>query len=346
MALGEVATDTGSWPADVVAAMHRFSRDNADACKWIRDLRNQVDDLHLVIFDDTHFEIPWELLVLPADAPGGTKSYLGIAVCVSRWPLDVSDIDTFDLIPLEYQSVTHSGHAAAWVDRVGLSSHGPEYETLEKLGARFGATVDELKRLMMAPLDDIALVYVAGHGSYSSDSTRFVIGDDGHRSAGSPEPGGLVLNRLESMGFHLFRHSKVVIFLNVCHAGRPIEDRQLGADRAARAGLPASLRGFPESFLTQGAKGVIATTGEVNDADAAEMAKWLLGRLAEADDVQGESITQLLRNWRAFVRASLPLSSNDWSELDHRRLLTASMYVYYGNPFARLRLAGRREATG
>jgi hypothetical protein len=91
------------------------------------------------------------------------------------------------------------------------------------------------------------------------------------------------------------------------------------------------LRGFPELFLGQGARGVIAATGYVNDAFAAEVALWLFEKFQTAE----LPISTLLRNWRREV---VNRTSTQRSEQDIVTLLNACMYVYYGNPLARLRL--------
>ena len=117
-----------------------------------------------------------------------------------------------------------------------------------------------------------------------------------------------------------------IVFLNVCHSGRMfIEDRFVPSAR---------LRGFPEMFLGHGAAGVIAATGWVNDDHAGKLAEWALQRLAAGEAV---SVPELLREWRDEVCRTTPDKPSD----DERvRLLTAFMYVYYGNPLAQVRIDG------
>ena len=67
---------------------------------------------------------------------------------------------------------------------------------------------------------------------------------------------------------------------------------------------------------------------------AGKLAEWALQRLAAGEAV---SVPELLREWRDEVCRTTPDKPSD----DERvRLLTAFMYVYYGNPLAQVRIDG------
>ena len=341
LGLGALAHGNGLLPRDIVALMHAFSRDVSDVCKWINELRQRVgDDLCLVIIDVTDAEIPWELVVLPEHA--GVKTYLGTAVAVARWG-KVVDVASYDDIRLEFDVIEYRGAVVGWVDTSTLASKGREKDDLQLIGAQLESTPGALLRRLQTGTGGCSLVYVAAHGRFASDSIDFAIGMQ-------PSDDGIQLNPLGAMDLHLFRCSGAVVFLNVCHAGRAIRDERLGDEGLAllpstvdpqqpsAALLGNRLRGFPERFLAQGAKGVIATTGAIHDEEAADMAVWLFRRLSDAPQSGGRPVPQLLREWRAHVRDMLPESWNDWTEQHNRQLLTACMYVYYGNPFVCVRI--------
>jgi len=342
LGLGDLANANGLLPRDIVALMHTFSRDIRDVCKWISELRRRVgEDLCLVIVDVTDAEIPWELVVLPEQA--GMKAYLGAAVAVSRWG-QVVDVQSYDDVCLEFDEVEHRGAVVGWVDTSTLASNGREQAKLLGLGERLETSADALLHRLQGRTSGCALVYIGAHGRYAPNLIDFAIG------MRDPDVEGILLNPLAAMDLHLFRCSDAVVFLNVCHAGRAIRDARLGdedlallpsadgPDEPSATLLGNRLRGFPERFLAQGAKGVIATTGAIHDEEAADMAEWLFGRLSGASQPGGRPVPQLLREWRAHVRHTLPESWNDWTQQHNRQLLTACMYVYYGNPFVRLRI--------
>ena len=76
--------------------------------------------------------------------------------------------------------------------------------------------------------------------------------------------------------------SGAIVLVDVCHSSRMFQEHEyLDTDR---------LRGFPELFLGHGAKGLIATTGWVDDEFAGKLAQWLLeaaGGQGRSFDLQG-----------------------------------------------------------
>jgi hypothetical protein len=312
----DVNPATSLMPSRILGLMHEFTKENRDVAWWINDLRAAFDDdLHVVIVDHTGFEIPWELLTLPA-SESKPKTYLGAAVSTVRWQ-DIYDDRTLTDRLLQVEEEEHIGHIAAFVDVQGLKGGGTETGILAELRATVEPDLKRLEERLTRPEVGFGLIYLACHGHSAPNPWKFALG--------SPTEAGerLELGALHGTELHLFEQSKAVVFINACHSGRMLkEDEYLGAEH---------LRGFPEFFLGQGAVGVIGTTGFVNDKFAAKMANWLLRNLRTTD----EPVSKLLRRWRATVIESLPLTP---SEEDKVELLNAFMYVYYGNPLSRLRI--------
>lgn len=308
---------TSLLPSQILAVMRTFSKDNRAVPLWVNELRAVVDDdLHLVIVDHTGFEIPWELLTLPATSQGGTETYLGAAVSTARWQSIYDDLTFADRL-LQVCDEEHAGRVAAFVDMQDLPRGGQETGVLAELGAVIEQSLRQLEDRLTRPETGFGLIYLACHGHWAPSLLSFALG------SASEAGERLVLGLLQTKQLRLFEQSKAIVFINACHSGRMFkEDEYLDSAR---------LRGFPELFLGKGAAGVIGTTGFVNSAFAAKMADWLLRSLCATD----EPVTKLLRRWRAAVVERLPDIPSEHNKVE---LLNAFMYVYYGNPLTRLRI--------
>jgi hypothetical protein len=307
-------------PSQILAIMRDWSMTSRDICDWINRLRAKFRELeeefYLVVQDHTGLELPWELLRLPSvDQEEGT--YLGVAVSVSRWQ-SIIDNNTYQDIEIVYDEIEHTGQVLGFVDRKRLTNGGLECEVLGRMGARLEDRLLELKERMTESRVGFGLIYIACHGHYASDPLRMTLGTE------EEQGDQLVLGLLRDARLHLLEESNPIVFLNACHSGRMF--------REAKYLYDARLRGFPEMFLGHGAKGVIATTGFINDTFAAKTAQWLLPQLWSDDP---KPISTLLREWRRRVAQQLPPNP---TEHDKVALLNAYMYVYYGNPLARVRL--------
>lgn len=303
-------------PSQILAVMYEWSMENRDVARWIGELRGAVGDIRLVIMDHTGYELPWELLWLPPKTRAEQGQYLGVAVATARWQT-VVDSATFEDVKFECGEAALAGGVVGYIDAEGLHGGGrQEHAALERLGGKLEERLTGLTEGLSVARDDVALVYVATHGHYAKDVLDFGIGTPGDDYV------ELAVLR-EKKRLPTLEQSALVVFLNVCHSGRLFEERE--------SVIAQWLRGFPEVFLGHGAKGVIATTGWVDDAYASEMAAWVFDRLSGHDV---PAVADVLREWRERV-ASEPASS----ERDKLRLLTAFMYVYYGNPSITLTIA-------
>ena len=321
--LADLAQDVNpgtAQPSQILGIMHGFSQENRKVPWWVNKLRAATeDDLHLIIIDYTGFEIPWELLTLPA-GQSGIETYLGTAVSTSRWQ-PIYDAQTFEDRPLLWTKEELAGHIDAFVDEHELKGGGKEVQVLVELQATVERGLKELANRLTRSEAGFGLVYLACHGQSADTPVDYALGSlatTGDR---------LVLSALQAMKLQLFARSKAIVFINACHSGRMLRDNKYLRTRY--------LRGFPEVFLSKGAVGVIGTTGFVNDAFATDMAKWFLRELSTTE----EPVSKLLRRWREKVLRDLPVERSEKNDV---ALLNACMYVYYGNPQSRLRITKDR----
>jgi hypothetical protein len=201
----------------------------------------------------------------------------------------------------------------------GLKGGGKEIELLTELHATVESRLEKLAERLIRAESGFGLVYLACHGHKPNTDTPL------DYALGSSDPTGdrLVVGELQGTELHFFDHSKAIVFINACHSGRVLKDNEYLRTQY--------LRGFPEVFLSNGAAGVIGTTGFVNDEFATKMADWFLRSLCTSE----EPVGKLLRRWREAVLKELPTVR---SKEDDIKLLNACMYVYYGNPQSRLRI--------
>jgi hypothetical protein len=324
-----VHPETTMMPEQILAIMRQFSMDNRDLVDWVNSLcEAHGEDLLLVVLDYTGFEIPWELLTLRPPTREGRETFLGTAVSISRWQ-DVRDERSWSAqygrdYPLELDEVEYGGRIVAYVDNL-VEGARLDNKALQETGATPEKCLRDLRERLLKAEAGLGLVYLATHGHYATNPLEFALGSE------SDADEQLVLGLLRDKEFYLFEQSDAVVFLNTCHSGRMFKEEQyLKSDR---------LRGFPELFLSKGARGVIATTGLVNSAFAATAAEQLIGMLR----TRTLPISVLLREWRRGVVQGLP-SREQRTKQDMATLLNTCMYVYYGNPRAGLRV--RREAAG
>ena len=310
-----VNPEESAQPSQILGIMWAFSQENGEVPRWVNELRAATgDDLHLVIQDYTGFEIPWELLTLPA-SESGDETYLGAAVSTTRWQYIIDT--SFEKRPPQYSHEQLAGHIAAFVDVQELKGGGKEIAVLTDLHVTVESGLKELTKLLMSAEAGFGLVYLAWHGHSAPTPAEYALG--------SPATTGyrLVLSALQGKKLNLFNRSKVIVFINACHSGRMRRDNKYLRTKY--------LRGFPEVFLSKGAVGVIGTTGFVNDEFAAKMAGWFLSKLSTTE----EPVSRLLRRWRAEVLRNLLAEPTEEHEVE---LLNACMYVYYGNPQSQLRI--------
>lgn len=321
------AAEDGSapgFPSEFYRAARHWSRQPPQRAlaDWLNDLRARHGDaLHLVVWDDTDFEIPWELLSLddspPRTGPGpaGGPEPLGALVPVTRWTSSCEQGR-----PLLGDGKDCSGGVLSYFDHAMRrdqdafrhTAHEPYTDPDDFLTALGGAD--------RSP----GLVYMGCHGTHGSDLEHLRLDN-------------LSWYEVAERPLHALAGGRTAVVLNVCHSGRLVRNHDGGEDE---------LRGFCELFLREGAAACVATRGEVSDTAARE----LLAHLVEhTRRTPGRPLAAMLRDFRARALVALPdpvprtrgrdrAVDND----GQRRVLHylyAFMYVYYGHPHTTLRLA-------
>jgi hypothetical protein len=311
LALGSLTDDEDENavdPRDIFDLMPEWSRTHDEITAWINDLRARFgdEDLRIVIWDDTGFEIPWELLWLdPRPTDDLRPGWLGALVSVTRW----TTIHRDGRNPYTDEPEECVGHVVAYFDEAMRG----DFEALRPFcGESFSDVFDFIARLQIGQ-GPLSLVYMACHGQYGAKATRL-------------ELGGLHLRDLH-VPLTLIGDSHSFIFLNACHSARLMIDPHLN---------DAVLRGFAEGFLRQGAGGVIGTAGKVGTDNARDAAQVIIEALARCDQ---KPVAAVLRDMRAQAALEVPSPVENPRQL--LPFLYRFMYIYFGNPCTRLRLEAR-----
>jgi hypothetical protein len=195
-----------------------------------------------------------------------------------------------------------------------LSGVSSDKAALDALAARNLADLGEFETCLQNDTEDIALVYMACHGTPAA-------GVGAALGSGAKKGKKLVLGTLSRVGVPLVERCHSAVFLNACHSARLSEDDDL------KDGL---LYGFPCLFLSLGALGVIGTTGEVKETEAPKMANGILSALRQL----GAPLATILQRQRQAVADAYARS-----DVSDEALVCAFMYVYYGNPRCRVEIA-------
>ena len=304
LALGDLAAKGGLSPEDLDESIDNWSRLGVPELRaWLAALRADIgdDDLRLVIWDTTGFEIPWEALTLEADEAGTLPAGpLGALLAVTRRvgaPPESAGEDVGHVC---------AGGVLAYLD----AQFASDAEVLARWQPGLVEPATLLAQLREGE-EPVGLVYVGCHGTWAAEVTGLRLGAVRHRDVSR-----WALPRLAS--------SRSLVFLNACHAGRLLDDPLL------RAGL----LGFAEAFLRRGAAVVIAPTGAVEVELARQVARRVLEDLASHPD---RPVSVALRDARAAA-ARAALSGPGASEAELKAYFYTSMFVCYGNPYARLAL--------
>jgi hypothetical protein len=324
--------DSMSGGGDPVAILQRLREFSFFAAgkmmKWIKTVKAEVErrgkQLALVIFDTTHFEIPWELLEIDHG------QYVGAIAQVARWlHLEV-------LGEARYLAITDyicGGSVLSYLDR-GLEGTGEERALLQTFLHRELSSLEELQEHLEEPLQDLGLLYIGSHGGDGTHLYASMLSEDAQPPAGSLSASWLV-------GMRHQLDPRPILFINACESARILYKRDSRAHTLVKA------------FLLLCASNYIGTIAKVDSKEAPCIARRLL-ELAWADE--GVQIVELLRRLREeAVEHMLQVGRNfdAQKELVYRRqqkrdaaaqLLNTFAYVYYGNPLARLRLRPARAA--
>jgi len=290
--------------------------------RWIADLRQALGtELRLIIWDETNFGIPWELLQLHPTG-GKDTEWLGVAVQAIRWTT-IRDPARFAQFSAE-QVHRSEGRVLSYEDtglpgnpKFGFAASGhPGIVPKGDMEALLAELADESKRY--------ALVYVRAHG---------VHGD----SLDASTLAGIRLSDFEGYALPALRESRAVVFLNACNSATAVIDTYYGNNLN---------RNFAEVFLRQHASAVIATLAEVPVGPSSALAR----RLLKEARGEGVNIPEFLQARRAAYfgdvlrtvhEAGIPVSTQNLTleqKVAIQAFMYASVFTYFGHPQTILKL--------
>lgn len=322
--LGANLVEGGSSPSKFVHDMNTWSYEQTELSRWLDHRRGaHPDNLELVVWDNTGFRIPWELLWLPTlQETGRLAGYLGTLLPVTRW-LPMKPWWPEHVRPYTSSAAYRaSGPAVAYIS----SEMDGDREFMQPfLADADGATsMDHLFQILADQPAPLALVYVACHAEFGDDPRDCVLG-------------GFPLGSVTEYNDDLprLRSQPVLVFLNGCQTGSIGIDKDKYNDGA--------LRGFAEVFLRCGAAGVLATTGAVGKEEAGTLARILIGRLNENADLNvADAIRQsraaeaeaVLRLVKVLMSrgANMPKDERIAKERELLKHLYPFMYIHFGSP--------------
>jgi hypothetical protein len=331
--LHELRRDRGSgqedrrpWPSQLLRGIRDWSGGQEELRRWLDEVRARHGSaLRLVIWDDTDYEIPWELLWLEADAGRSlTAGHLGALVTVARWTTLRGGDDSRPMV--------------AGTECAG-PVHGYYDQHMRRDADVFAAYAHRRHDALLSLITELAerelragLVYLACHGRYGDRLYDLWLDQ-------------VTWDEMNEADMAALRAHTTLVCLNACHSARPVRNLGRGED---------ALRGFAELFLRQGASGCIASSGQVGDEIAHEAIRLIVAEIA-ADPAK--PVAQSLREFRARAMTRLPepiphihAVGGDHDVPGQRDVLAflySFMFVYYGSPMTTLRLTprGHEEAS-
>jgi len=316
-------------PEDIIGKVLGEPLDHPVLIHWIKaNLKQHDGKLCLIIHDDADSDIAWELMPVrfglhedtPRPADLGDEIPLGALATVSRWIPGLRWGDVFQKLRVEPEQL--KGRVVACLDEYGLNAAAVEGEALSSFKTERCDALRLLASRLSLSLDGVALVYLATHGTIVQDAREvtFVLGSlNPHQQ--------IKVHSFEYLPFISDPDRRPVLMVNACHSA------WLFSCGDAR-------RGLPMVFLKRLARGFIGTIGPVGSQYAAEIARHILATIHASEN--GIYIAEALRALRVDAVRRLrenPTDSGSWFNY-----LYTFMYVYYGNPYARLQLVRVDEA--
>jgi hypothetical protein len=287
----------GTWQQGL-NALHSWSVTKITLRHWLTTLRRQHGrGLRLIVWDETDFQIPWELFFHETDDPDD-HGWLGADVELIRWTTVYTET------PID------------WSTGGATICEGPVLSYVEKtfppLDTRFRAlSYDKAGSMsdLLSKLDErnrrFGLVHLWGHGTVGADGGQATLG-------------GLSMDQLGQHRMRALRAARTLVLLNACSSAVLMNDDRFG-ERATRT--------FAEIFLRRGARGVIATAGEVGKADSLEF----VDRLLAAARDRSVSVSTALRDYRAALAENLPDDPSAADPALLKAFFYGFMYLYIGH---------------
>lgn len=282
------------------------------------------ESFYLVINDRTQWEIPWELLKIQSE-----DNYLGSSFITVRWqdmidPYDLVDLN--NLINLKIQEKDCCGNIVAYLNTKDLPSVEEEKKYIkEKFNPVIHQNIYEFLDFLNSDNSTIGLIFVASHGFLGDNLSGMKLGGEESKEQ-------ISLPELHEYRFKFLAQNSCVVFMNTCHSGRLHQDDSLNIMPINPKTGQQYPMGFSTFFLKKGAVGVIGTLCKVIDKYAAKVSS---NFFAEYQENPHLSVATILKNLRAKAVEKYQQERNQENKY---LLISTFMYVYYGNPLAKLNI--------
>ncbi|MEU5595448.1 hypothetical protein [Streptomyces sp. NPDC020298] len=289
---------------------------------WVDHLE-QAESPKLVVWDDTAYEIPWELLyrqriggAAVMNAADGTGGWIGATLPVIRWPTVLNGVRAERYDP---RRTDCRGGVLVYEDEEFRAEHDGvgRHEVLPR-----SRRMAELRSRLEDPYTAFGLLLLRCHGNYSRNPEKFLLGD-----------ASLAALSDEWRMPALFETGAAVL-INSCVSARTAEDHRYNS------AVPCT---FAEVFLRWGAGAVVATLAEVSKADAHDFAARLLTQAADGPVNLAAALTEN-RAYHAR-RAETAVRQGDTAalageEIDEeiKAFFAGFTYAYFGHPGTTLAL--------
>jgi hypothetical protein len=311
----------GPPPSEVLLGLAEWSEVHTDVVRWINALRTRHGaELQLVIWDDTDYDIPWELLNLSERHEGGLAyEVLGALVTVVRWG---SSLHASHASPFGTPASCSGNVLGYYAEEMARDAEAFEnFEHVPHIGP-----VEPFLAELTQPGLGAGLVYMGCHATHGARLDEVTLARK-------------TWSELRRRSMPSLTDGNTLVCLNACDSARPLDNHGRGDH---------SLRSFPELFLRKGAGACIATSGTVGDDVAHRLIRDLVDQVCTDPELP---VARALREFRARAVARLPdrlpTVSNDLDEFDapgQRPILLflySFMFLYFGHPSTTLRLSVR-----
>ncbi len=313
--------------SSILNRFKRFSRTSPPKMlRWFNNLYTiHQHDLNLIIVDLTQSEIPWEMLEFQP------RQYIGACLNVARWlkAQYFTETTKFSIEPNQ-----HIGSVVSYLDTPGLGDGDTQDEVmvLQQVVNEPYQTINALEKRMRWSLDKIGMIYIGSHGTagqrlqqHNPDLLDRHL--ESYSSRRNPE---LLSINLENL--YKSQLPRLTVFINACESARIIKN------------TPTDNSNFVEEFLAHCAENYIGTLAKVDSKIASSIAKRIIAAAAEPGGANVAEVLRMLRAEAAEKVKNAYLLADD-AEKPFDDFMHTFMYVYYGNPLARLQLHRRKESS-
>ncbi|MDG4773610.1 CHAT domain-containing protein [Solwaraspora sp. WMMD792] len=270
--------------------------------QWMQELLTP-NPIRLIVWDNTPYQIPWELYYLHEPQDEDRSTWLGAKIEITRWTSLLQGPDA------SYDAERRTARGSMLLLEM-LEPHANP-DGVADLADRFGYRTlrDSDTWLRELARDDLrfALMMVHCHGENATDANQFTIA-------------GLPLNELHHRPMPALAASRAVVVLNACNTAKVVP---VGAD------VPRATRSFAEMFLDKGASAIIATVGEVDLDQTHDFTRRLVN-----GGGHDHRLSSILLSWRKYHVDRVTSRAPDDPDLTGRLkdFFHAFLYVYFGHP--------------